>query len=87
MARQKNTAASVNGIGRTDADLQLRYQQVVKAWQNAETIDDICAATGLTKNQVRGIAQGCRKNGIDLKDLKRSRSKRIDWDAVRLAAE
>ncbi len=39
------------------------------AWATAHTIDDVVAATGLTKANIRARAQHYRSKGIDLPQL------------------
>ena len=73
---------------RKQAKQQVPAETFVRAWQEAESVDAVVKATGLTKANINQRAFKLRKNGVPLKKFNGVGREKLDYKALaKLAKE
>lgn len=63
-------------------------EEFVRCWQNAETLEDVCQITGLSKGTASAKAATFRKRGVNLKRFRGGNVSTQKWAALsKLAKE
>lgn len=60
---------------------QEKYEEFVKVWQLAGSVEDVANHFGLSKQTVANVAANLRKKGVPLEN-KRHSMQHINWDRL-----
>lgn len=58
------------------------YEAFVKNWTKSNSVAEVVAATGLSKNTVSAMSTKLRKNGVKLKIMPRATARVIDANVL-----
>lgn len=60
---------------------QEKYEEFVKVWQLAGSVEEVSNHFGLSKQSIANVAANLRKKGVPLENKRHSKP-RINWDRL-----